>query len=169
MVTSMMSHLPIEIITEILSRLPVKCLLRFLCISKSWYALIKHPDFIKLHLHRSIETNRDRTLIFGKTYKACRSYSAVPRYFVFVHFPPENHFDKGLKLLVCLVAFDLATEKFRVFKTPVQQKIDLETGLEVLKGQLYFIELTNEYNDVWLMKEYGEASSWTQIYKMDPF
>ena len=88
----MMSHLPVEIITEILSRLPVKSLLRFLCVSKSWYALIKHPNFIKLHLHHSIETNRDRTLILEKV------THGVPRYFYSVHFPTENHFDKAFKL-----------------------------------------------------------------------
>ena len=87
-----MSHLPVEIITEILSRLPVKSLLRFLCVSKSWYALIKHPDFIKLHLHRSIETNRDCTLILEKV------IDGLPRYFHSVHFPTENHFDKAFKL-----------------------------------------------------------------------
>ncbi|KAM3701312.1 hypothetical protein ACJW31_05G162300 [Castanea mollissima] len=309
----MMSHLPIEIISEILSRLPVKCLIRLLCISKSWYALIKHPDFIKLHLRRSIETTRDRTLILEKV------THGVPRSFFSVHFPTENHFDNAFKLyqplyrrdklvhildychgLVCihhwtdeiaiwnplirkyrvlpkepisipscftyyksnkiafgydlcnddykvlrvtafcnrgqpleefevkvyslrfhswrkiedqwpkkectissnsvslngalhwliaedtpydtdsllgaecLLAFELATEKFRVFKIPVQQEVELGTRLEVLKGQLCFIvspdleaEIEQDYNDVWLMKEYGEASSWTRIYKIE--
>nr|POE88528.1 f-box protein cpr30 [Quercus suber] len=307
-----MSHLPVEIITEILSRLPVKSLLRFLCVSKSWYALIKHPDFIKLHLHRSIETNRDRTLIIGKL------ITGVPRYFFSVHFPTENHFDNAFKLhqplyrrgklveildychgLVCihhwideiaiwnplirkyrmlskepilkpsgftysksskigfgydlcnddykvlrvtafynigqplkefevkvyslrshswrkiedqwpkkecsissnsvslngalhwliaentytpydtdltdfprgaecLLAFDLGTEKFRVFKTPVQKEVGLVTRLEVLKGQLCFIVSADlGAESVWLMKEYGEASSWTQVYKIE--
>nr|POE88530.1 f-box protein cpr30 [Quercus suber] len=290
-----MSHLPVEIITEILSRLPVKSLLRFLCVSNSWKDLIKHTDFIKLHLHRSIETNRDRTLILQK------HINGVPRYFFSVHFPTENHFDNAFKLyqplhrrfgkvvkildychglvciyhwtdeiaiwnplirkyrilptepilkpsysykseslafgydlcnddykvlrvttfhnggqplnefevkiyslrshswrkiedqwpkkectiastsasfngamhwlvaedISCLLAFDLATEKFRVFQTPVQQEVELRTRLEVLKGQLCFIEFANEYNDVWLMKEYGDASSWTRIYKIE--
>ncbi|XP_074308019.1 F-box protein CPR1-like isoform X2 [Silene latifolia] len=44
------SLLPTEIITEILSRLPVKPLLRFKSVAKSWYFLIKSPNFIKLHL-----------------------------------------------------------------------------------------------------------------------
>ncbi|XP_050264254.1 F-box protein CPR1-like [Quercus robur] len=300
-----MSHLPVEIITEILSRLPVKSLLRFLCVSKSWYALIKHPDFIKLHLHRSIETNRDRTLILEKV------TDGLPHYCYSVHFPIENHFDKAFKLyqplyrrgklvsildcchslvcihhftleihhctneiaiwnplirkyrilppepmskpsgfnfskyneiafgydlcnddykvlrviafynrgqplkefevkvyslrwhswrkieeqwpkkectvssnsvslngvlhwsiaedtpydmdiplgVECLLAFDLAIEKFLVFKTPVQREVELGTCLEVLKGQLCFIvtpDLGAEI-DVWLMKEYGEA------------
>ena len=75
--------------------------------------------------------------------------------------------------LECLLAFDLATEKFRVFKTSVQKEFELVTYLEVLKGQLFFIvspdfetEIRHDYNDVWLMKEYGEESSWTRIYKI---
>ena len=90
----MMSLLPIEIITEILSRLPVKSLLRFLCVSKTWNALIKHSNFIiiKLHLQRSLENNRDRTLILEKfTWD-------LPRYFFSVHFPTENHFENAFKL-----------------------------------------------------------------------
>ena len=69
----------------------------------------------------------------------------------------------------CLLAFDLAIEKFWVFKTPVQQEVELGTRLEVLKGQLYFIvslDLGVEI-DVWLMKEYEEACSWARIYKIE--
>ncbi|KAL6292102.1 hypothetical protein ACE6H2_000244 [Prunus campanulata] len=52
-----MSFLPPELIFDILSRLPPKDLMRFLCVSKSWYALIHDQIFIKAHLQRSIETN----------------------------------------------------------------------------------------------------------------
>ncbi|TKY66124.1 F-box/kelch-repeat protein [Spatholobus suberectus] len=42
-----------ELIEEILSRLPVKTLIRFKSVCKGWYSLISDPSFIKLHLRKS--------------------------------------------------------------------------------------------------------------------
>ncbi|RZC00329.1 F-box/kelch-repeat protein At3g23880-like [Glycine soja] len=44
---------PIELIVEILSWLPVKPLIRFRCVSKTWKSLIFHPIMVKLHPQRS--------------------------------------------------------------------------------------------------------------------
>ncbi|KAI8561467.1 hypothetical protein RHMOL_Rhmol04G0342000 [Rhododendron molle] len=52
------SHLPHEIIFDILSRLPVKSLCRFKSVSRSWLALITHTHFIKSHLnHQSADAD----------------------------------------------------------------------------------------------------------------
>ncbi|XP_059645936.1 F-box protein CPR1-like [Cornus florida] len=59
-----MSDIPVEVIADILSRLPVKSLLRFRCVLKSWCALIDSPSFIKSHLNRSIKTNTNHSFIF---------------------------------------------------------------------------------------------------------
>ncbi|XP_021291229.1 F-box protein CPR30-like [Herrania umbratica] len=47
------SQLPHDIIANILSRLPVKCLLRSKCVCKPWRSLISDPQFAKLHLAES--------------------------------------------------------------------------------------------------------------------
>ncbi|XP_021867414.1 F-box protein CPR1-like isoform X2 [Spinacia oleracea] len=60
-----MSALPTEIIAEILSKLPVKSLLRFLCVCKSWKSLIKSPTFVKIHLNQTLICNSDRHLLLS--------------------------------------------------------------------------------------------------------
>ncbi|KAL9232187.1 hypothetical protein vseg_007325 [Gypsophila vaccaria] len=45
--------LPPDLISEIISRLPLKPLARFKSVSKSWHSLITSPKFIKLHLTKT--------------------------------------------------------------------------------------------------------------------
>ncbi|XP_025012923.2 F-box/kelch-repeat protein At3g06240 isoform X1 [Ricinus communis] len=52
-----MSKLPQDLITEILSRVPVKPLIRFKCVCKTWISLISNPEFAKLQLKRAKENN----------------------------------------------------------------------------------------------------------------
>ncbi|KAH6791927.1 hypothetical protein C2S52_002404 [Perilla frutescens var. hirtella] len=63
------STLPQEMIEEILSRLPVKSLWRFRCVSKSWRSLIGSKDFVKKHLHystRNANLARHRVLLASR-------------------------------------------------------------------------------------------------------
>ncbi|KAH0758476.1 hypothetical protein KY290_021969 [Solanum tuberosum] len=43
--------LPKDLVVDILLRLPVESLLRFKCVCKHWYALIKSSSFIEKHFH----------------------------------------------------------------------------------------------------------------------
>ncbi|KAK1367171.1 putative F-box domain-containing protein [Heracleum sosnowskyi] len=52
-----------HLIAEILSRLPVKILLRCRCVSKPWCSLIDSPRFVKAHIKWSIECNTNSGLI----------------------------------------------------------------------------------------------------------
>lgn len=54
MKSSSVSHIPEEILVNILTRLPVKPLLRFRCVSKSWRGLIGSPSFVSTHLNRNV-------------------------------------------------------------------------------------------------------------------
>ncbi|KAE9618020.1 putative F-box domain-containing protein [Lupinus albus] len=46
--------IPYDLIIDILSRIPVKSLLRFKCVCKSWKTLISDTQFAKFHFQRSI-------------------------------------------------------------------------------------------------------------------
>ncbi|XP_059630080.1 F-box/kelch-repeat protein At3g06240-like [Cornus florida] len=48
-----MANLPHDIVLNILSRLPVKSLNRFKCVSKPWFSFISDPYFVKMHLNRA--------------------------------------------------------------------------------------------------------------------
>lgn len=76
--------LPHEIIVEILPRLPVKTLLRFKSVCKSWRSLISHPKFVQTHLSlASLDTDytQHRLLLRGNDLhhdlKSCSIFSIM--------------------------------------------------------------------------------------------
>ncbi|XP_059642611.1 F-box protein CPR1-like [Cornus florida] len=54
----MADRLPKELIAEILTRLPVRALLKFRCVCKSWCSLISSPKFITSKLNQTIHLNK---------------------------------------------------------------------------------------------------------------
>ncbi|XP_042752041.1 F-box protein CPR1 [Lactuca sativa] len=58
-------NFPDDILLNIFIQLPAKQLAQMRCLSKSWNALLSVPSFIKSHLHRSIQNNKnDGILLF---------------------------------------------------------------------------------------------------------
>ncbi|XP_034686614.1 F-box protein At5g65850-like [Vitis riparia] len=57
--------LPLDIIIEILSRLPVKFILRSRCVCKLWRSTILSPSFIQLHHTRSLTRPDGNGLLLG--------------------------------------------------------------------------------------------------------
>ncbi|KAK9697286.1 hypothetical protein RND81_08G027300 [Saponaria officinalis] len=51
------NNIPMEIIVDILVRLPIKSIFRFKCVCKNWYVLIQSHELFKLHLNRSLKNN----------------------------------------------------------------------------------------------------------------
>ncbi|MCD7456920.1 hypothetical protein HAX54_033570 [Datura stramonium] len=55
---------PEDLAMKILPRLPVESLLRFKCVSKKWYEVIKSPDFMRKHLNWSSKKKIPKILIY---------------------------------------------------------------------------------------------------------
>ena len=66
----MLRHdLPQDVVVEILSRLPVKSLMRFNCVHKSWYALMRSHHFITKHHKFATSNNLGRSVVFKYQFK----------------------------------------------------------------------------------------------------
>ncbi|KAL6222780.1 hypothetical protein ACLB2K_006170 [Fragaria x ananassa] len=61
------NNIPEDIIVEILSKLPVKSLLRFRCVSKRWCSIVSDPQFSKLQFKVACEQKTlSRRLLFTR-------------------------------------------------------------------------------------------------------
>ncbi|CAL0301196.1 unnamed protein product [Lupinus luteus] len=67
--------LPFELITEILSRIPVNFLMQFNCVCKPWKTLISDPKFAKKHLSTVTTTNLMMSFMNPSREFLIRSYS----------------------------------------------------------------------------------------------
>ncbi|KAI8531059.1 hypothetical protein RHMOL_Rhmol11G0108000 [Rhododendron molle] len=78
--------MPKEVVVDILSRLPTKCLIRFSSVSKLWNSLITSPNFINSNLNQSLKN-------------PIYSFDNLPLVIVrqcigsIASFPPEEHYE----------------------------------------------------------------------------
>ncbi|CAH9116527.1 unnamed protein product [Cuscuta europaea] len=63
-------HFPEEILIEILTRLPVKSLVRFTAVSKSWFFFITRFSFASAHLRHSLEGNSANSVLLLRRFES---------------------------------------------------------------------------------------------------
>jgi F-box interacting protein len=70
-------HLPYDVVFDILTRLPVKSLVRFRCVSKPWNSIITSPDFITTHMNRPKSLSNDKGyLLYAPKSEDCFNFYA---------------------------------------------------------------------------------------------
>ncbi|XP_050278435.1 F-box/kelch-repeat protein At3g23880-like [Quercus robur] len=82
-------NLPQDLLEEILSRLPVKSLIRFKCVKKSWSNLLQNRNFIaKQHYNRCSQTHP--SLLAESLDYTIWGSPITPRYFLSLHTHPDD-------------------------------------------------------------------------------
>ncbi|XP_031259307.1 F-box protein CPR1-like [Pistacia vera] len=169
----MIEHLE-ELILEILIRLPVKSLVRFRCVSKSWCAWIDSQHFISLHLQHSINTQTNLHVILSDCENKTDHYSLA---FDEVFDEPLTKFnnvftsDKGYKIvgscngLLCLsysipknerlILWNPFTRRYKKLPTARVSKLRLSPAYRYGFG---YDDVSNDYKVLKLIPSYGLKS-----------
>ncbi|XVF78153.1 hypothetical protein PTKIN_Ptkin14bG0106400 [Pterospermum kingtungense] len=100
----MSEHLPVEVVEEILKRLPVKLAVKCRSVCKTWNILIKNSSFISTHSQTSLSKPHNHLFLLKYSQKAQQTFS--------LHFD-DDKFDE-LKQLHFPLAFNDSSPYFKV-------------------------------------------------------
>ena len=124
------NHLPDEIVLEILARLPVKSVLRFRCVCKSWCSYITDPNFISTHLNHNHHDHHHDYVI---------------------HRPKSKSISSRSNLQVCTLALDRTFETISEFRIPFTFQSGYPRLVGSCNGILCFTDcVTSKSKDVYL-------------------
>ena len=82
-------YLPQDLLEEILSRLPVKSVIHFKCVKKSWSNLLQNRNFIAKHHYYRCSQTHPSLLVESMDYNIWGSPN-TPRYFISLHPHPND-------------------------------------------------------------------------------
>ena len=95
---AMSDYMPTEVVVDMLSRLPVKTLIKFSCVSKTWFSLISTHDFITMHLNRTLSNTKDPPYLLFRHFNE----ETEKENFTFLSYEdpfPNDHFSKHLNFV----------------------------------------------------------------------
>lgn len=174
-------NLPDEIIAEILTRLPVKSLLKFRCVAKSWLSLISSSKFIKSHLKISTE-NADfsnhgiiLTTTFNLKHCSVKSLTSEPVTVATVmDYPNKKRYRPvwvvgSVNGLICIAVDDndmfLWNPSTRTSKKLPPVAVEMKEGFYHICG-LGYCEPDDDYKVVSIFCVYGFAGEYESVVQM---
>ncbi|GMI79470.1 hypothetical protein HRI_001616300 [Hibiscus trionum] len=177
----MSDYMPVEVVIGILKRLPVKSLLKFRSVSKTWRSLICDPFFVSAHVQASLSRPPDNTpfLLLGCKKEGRERLSLQLHYdndgldkFKQLPFPPFGHVDESSVVGSCngLICIQLSYRgydlKFVLWNPSIQDYICLPQ-VSICEVECYnvgfgFDSRTNDYK--LLIVEIDSDENWVQPY-----
>ncbi|KAG5574331.1 hypothetical protein H5410_054465 [Solanum commersonii] len=169
------------IIMGILIRSPVRSLLRFKCVSKSWKTLISESYFKMKHLSHAKNDLNSQKLLVRESFASGSQMEIHPYYQDFTISPVvfvcgAFHW-LGCSYNYSVVSFSTSNEVYR--DIPLLERMyrfdhkqSSNYGISVLGGMLCFYSTDNYHRDqpvtfqLWGMKEYGVLESWTELFTL---
>uniref|UniRef100_A0A494G8U7 F-box domain-containing protein n=1 Tax=Solanum lycopersicum TaxID=4081 RepID=A0A494G8U7_SOLLC len=171
--------LPFDLLPEILCRLPVKLLIQLRCVCKFFNSLISDPNFAKKHLrmstkrhHLMLTNSCDYDYYYDREIVMCDS--PIPSLFststvvtqTQLYIPntlTNGHHCIDLMMCSCDGIF-CEKESYQKLRLPDFDNENNSWDLGVVRDCLCVFASSDEYWDLWIMKEYGNQESWTKLY-----